>query len=109
MDHLDNLRQRFQAYVGTEYKSELTTDNYEKLLKTFFPSEASTQQPFQKLLLLIGGTVLGGKTDTDMKDIISYSGYSVGSAVLNEIIENRMSLLQFSGKLTELSETNDSV
>ena len=42
MDHLDNLRQRFQAYVGTEYKSELTTDNYEKLLKTFFPSEAST-------------------------------------------------------------------
>ena len=108
LDQLNNLRQRFQAYVGTEYKSALTTDEYEETMEAAFPSEESTQWPLRKLLLLIGATALSGK-DVNAKSLFQCAGITLRSSSLTSYIKEGATLGGVIRRLSEMIDNDEGI
>ena len=103
LSQIDNLRQRFRAEEGEEYCSATSTTDYVTILSSAIPTEDSAQEPAKKLMLLLAGYALGGRTETSIWDLVAYSGYTVASSELTDIIQAATSIPGLSSKLAELT------
>lgn len=103
LSQIDNLRQRFRAEEGEEYCSATSTTDYVTILSSAIPTEDSAQEPAKKLMLLLAGYALGGRTETSIWDLVAYSGYTVASSELTDIIQAATSIPGLSSKLAELA------
>ena len=109
LSQLDNLRQRFRAGQGEEYCSATSTTDYVTIFSSAIPTEDSMQEPAKKLMLLLAGYGLGGRTETSIWDLVVYSGYTVASSELSDIIQAAASIPSLSRKLAELSGVDANV
>ena len=103
LSQIDNLRHRFRAEQGKEYCSATSTTDYVTILSSAIPTENSAQEPAKKLMLLLAGYTLGGRTETSIWDIVAYSGYTIASSELSDIIKAATSIPGLSSKLAELT------
>ena len=103
LSQIDNLRQRFRAEEGEECCSATSTTDYVTILSSAIPTEDSAQEPAKKLMLLLAGYALGGRTETSIWDLVAYSGYTVASSELTDIIQAATSIPGLSSKLAELA------
>ena len=103
LSQIDNLRHRFRAEQGKKYCSATSTTDYVTILSSAIPTENSAQEPAKKLMLLLAGYALGGRTETSIWDIVAYSGYTIASSELSDIIKAATSIPGLSSKLAELT------
>ena len=109
LSQIDNLRQRFRAEEGEECCSATSTTDYVTILSSAIPTEDSAQEPAKKLMLLLAGYALGGRTETSIWDLVAYSGYTVASSELTDIIQAATSIPGLSSKLAELAGVDTGV
>ena len=109
LSQIDNLRQRFRAEEGEEFCSATSTTDYVTILSSAIPTEDSAQEPAKKLMLLLAGYALGGRTETSIWDLVAYSGYTVASSELTDIIQAATSIPGLSSKLAELAGVDTGV
>ena len=109
LSQIDNLRQRFRAEEGEECCSATSTTDYVTILSSAIPTEDSAQEPAKKLMLLLAGYALGGRTETSIWDLVAYSGYTLASSELTDIIQAATSIPGLSSKLAELAGVDTGV